>query len=299
MRRGCSTASLCRLDGGVKVSEYFLQVEYWPQKLPNAHRELLQGIIRNISARSDLLGLAIGGSFVSGEMDEYSDLGLKVIADAKEWQAVNEARKQIAASVGPLLATFTAEHIGVPQMLICLYGELPIHVDLHFMVPEQFASRPEDPVILWDRNGMLHAVLSHSKPYSTSVDWQWIEDRFWTWIHYVATRVARGELFETIRFLSLIGEKVLGPIAVEISGGKSHGLRRFEQIAGKYLDPMRSTVVSYNRDEMVQALFNVVDIYRSFRKNHAPGTLRINEKAEEVVIHYLENISRQVAAETA
>jgi len=86
------------------VSEYFLQTEKWPRTLPDSKRVLLQGIVRKLSTRPDLLGLAIGGSFVSDQMDDYSDLDLKVVVDEREWQAVSRARRHIAASVGPLSA---------------------------------------------------------------------------------------------------------------------------------------------------------------------------------------------------
>ena len=275
------------------MTEYFLSADHWPRTLPSAHKELLQGIIEKLSARSDLLGLAIGGSFVSNQMDDYSDLDLKVVADPRKWETVREVRKRIAASVGPLVSAFTAEHVGVPQMLICLYGDMPIHVDLEFMVPEQLASRPEDPVVLWDRDRTLHQILSNSKSCPATVDWQWIEDRFWTWIHYTATRAARGELFEAIRFLSFLLWTVLAPIAVQASGGRPHGLRRFERVAGTYVDKMRSIVASYDKDMVVHALFEIADIYRSFRKDHAPPSLTTNPKAEAVVMRDLEDIFGQ------
>lgn len=272
------------------MTEYFLSEDRWPRTLPGTHRELLHGIIEKLSARSDMLGLAIAGSFLTNQMDDYSDLDLKVVADPGQWETVRETRKRIAASVGPLVSAFTAEHVGVPQMLICMYGDMPIHVDLHFMVPEQLASRPDDPVVLWDRDGTLRQILSSSKSCSATVDWQWIEDRFWTWIHYTAARAARGELFEAIRFLSFLLWTVLAPIATEVSGGRPHGLRRFEQIAGTYLDKMRSTVASYDKDMVVHALFEIVDIYRSFRKDHAPRSLTTNPKAEAVVMRDLDSL---------
>jgi hypothetical protein len=272
------------------MTAYFLSADYWPRTLPCAHKELLQEIIEKLSTRSDLLGLAIAGSFLTNQMDDYSDLDLKVVADPIEWQTVKEARMQIAASVGPLVSAFTAEHVGVPQLLICMYGDMPIHVDLHFMVPEQLASRPDDPVVLWDRDGTLRQILSSSQPCPATVDWQWMEDRFWTWIHYTAARTARGELFEAIRFLSFLLWTVLAPIATEASGEKPHGLRRFEQIAGTYADKMRSTVASYDKDMVVDALFEIADIYKSFRKDHAPQSLTTNPKAEAVVMRDLEKV---------
>jgi hypothetical protein len=280
------------------MTEYFLPADQWPGSLPITHKGLLQGIIEKLSARADLLGLAIGGSFITNQMDDYSDLDLKVVAHPRQWETVREARKQIAASVGPLVSSFTAEHVGVPQMLICLYGETPIHVDLHFMVPEQLASRPDDPVVLWDRDGTLRQVLSSIKSCPATVDWQWIEDRFWTWIHYTAARATRGELFEAIRFLSFLLWTVLAPIATEASGGRPHGLRRFEQIAGTYADQMRSIVASYDKDMVVHALFEIADIYRSLRKDHAPQGLKTNPKAETVVMRDLENVFGQYHRKT-
>ena len=179
-------------------------------------------------------------------------------------------------------------------MLICLYGDMPTHVDSNFMIIGQFTVRSEDPVILWDRNGTLRAALSTSKASPTKLDWQWIEDRFWTWIQYVATKVGRGELFEAIRFLSFLQEKVLGPIAIELSGGKSYGVRHFEQIAATYGGQMRTTVASYDRKEIAKALLGVVEVYKSFRQNRALETLRMDAKTEEVVMRYLWDVLEQV-----
>jgi hypothetical protein len=152
------------------MTEYFLPADQWPRTLPRTHKELLQGIIEKLSAHSDLLGLAIGGSFVLDQMDQFSDLDLKIIANPGEWETVREARKQIAASVGPLVSAFTAEHVGVPQMLICMYGDMLIHVDLHFIVPEQLASRPEDR---WCCGTAMERCIT-SCPAASHVQPRWI-----------------------------------------------------------------------------------------------------------------------------
>jgi hypothetical protein len=274
-------------------------VKHWPKSLPNAHREILIDIIRKLSARPNLVGLAIGGSFVSGQMDDFSDLDLKVVADPKEWDVVNEKRRQIAESIGPLLIAFTGEHIGIPQMLVCLYGEIPIHVDLDFMVPDQLISRSEDPRILWDRNNVLHDALSNGSACPSAVDWQWIEDRFWLWIHYATTKVGRGELFAAIGFLSFIREKVLGPIVLEMAGAKPYGVRHIEMVAARYATLMESTVTTYDRAAIVNAIQQTTNLYQLFRKETSPRTMTINEKAEEVVIRYLANTAEHISRMTA
>jgi hypothetical protein len=53
---------------------------------------------------------------------------------------------------------------------------------------------------------------------------------------------------------------------------------------------MRSLVTSYDKDMAVHALFEFANIYRSFRKDHAPQSLITNPKAEAVVVRYLEDV---------
>ncbi|MER7057532.1 MULTISPECIES: hypothetical protein [unclassified Streptomyces] len=40
-------------------------------------------------------------------------------------------------------------------------------------------------------------------------DLQWIEDRFWIWVHYGATKLGRGELFEVNGFLAAAGRRTV------------------------------------------------------------------------------------------
>ena len=141
------------------MADRFLDPQEWPISLPSAHPQLLLSIIGKLSLRSDLLGLAAGGSFAHGPMDQYSDLDLNVVIHPRQTTAVMGTRRQIAESLGEVLVAYTAEHIGLPQMLVCLYANGPIHVAMNFMAPEELASGPERPVILWDRDGTLEEAL--------------------------------------------------------------------------------------------------------------------------------------------
>src|SRR5256885_4988237 len=60
---------------------------------------------------------------------------------------------------------------------------------------------------------------------------QWIEDRFWVWVHYIAVKIARGELFEAIDALEFVRARVLGPLILSEAGGQPNGVRRVEQTA--------------------------------------------------------------------
>ena len=274
------------------MADRFLDPQQWPISLPVAHRHLLLGIIEKLSLRPDLLGLAAGGSFAHGPMDQYSDLDLKVVVHPRQAIAVMGTRRQIAESLGELLVAYTAEHIGLPQMLVCLYANGPIHAALNFVTPEEFATEPERPVILWDRDGTLEEALAGRQTAISGIDWQWMEDRFWVWTHCALTKVGRGELFSALEYLSLIREKVLGPIVLEISGGRPYSVRRVEQAAAEYVSALQGTVAHYDKREIMAAIQQEVKLYRLLRRAQRP-----RDAAEAAVGAYLAAMQRQTDAE--
>ncbi|HZG26771.1 MAG TPA: hypothetical protein VEZ17_19420, partial [Chitinophagaceae bacterium] len=105
-----------------------------------------------------------------------------------------------ARNFGQLLLAFTGEHVGEPRLLICLYDNPLLHVDIKFVTLEEFGTRVETPVILFDRNSQLKQVINQTTAIFPYPDFQWIEDRFWTWVHYAALKIGRGEYFEAIDF---------------------------------------------------------------------------------------------------
>lgn len=119
-----------------------------------------------------------------------------------------------AARLGPLLAAFTGEHVGEPRLLICLYGPPRVHVDLKFVALDALAERIEDPVLLWDRSGDVRRRLDATPARYPQPDLQWIEDRFWIWVHCAATKLARRELFEALNMIACPRDRVLGPLAL-------------------------------------------------------------------------------------
>ncbi|MFC9944017.1 hypothetical protein [Streptomyces pratensis] len=129
------------------------------------------------------------------------------------------------------VAGFTGEHVGEPRVIITLVGPPLLHVDFKFVRASDFAERTENPEILWDRSGLLSGALAQHPPFTPAFDLQWIEDRFWIWVHYGATKLGRGELFETISFLTYLRETVLDPLAARRVGAIPRGVRHLEAIA--------------------------------------------------------------------
>ncbi len=75
-------------------------------------------------------------------MDEFSDLDLVVLVDSEKYQDVLKDRKEIAKRIGPLLESFTGEHVSEERLLVCLYDPPLLHVDLKFVSLTDAAAFP-------------------------------------------------------------------------------------------------------------------------------------------------------------
>jgi len=74
-----------------------------------------------------------------------------------------------------------------------LYDDPLLHVDLKFITLDEFWERVEHPVVLLDTEQALQNLINATKAEFPMPDYQWIEDRFWTWIHYALLKIGRGE----------------------------------------------------------------------------------------------------------
>jgi predicted nucleotidyltransferase len=191
-------------------------------------------------ARADerLLGVTLGGSAARGTTDRYSDLDFVIACRDEDHATLLAELPRVAGRVGPLLVAFTGEHVGEPRLLIALYGPPPLHVDLKLVARRDLAQRVEDGVVLWERGGAVTDAHAQGPAIWPTPDRQFIEDRFWVWIHYAATKIGRGELFECLDLLALLRSSVFGPLIALRAGVRAQGVRRLEQ-----LDPPVVTAV--------------------------------------------------------
>jgi hypothetical protein len=271
------------------MNERFLDESLWPAGMGEPLRVMLRNIIARLREVPGILGCAAGGSFITGGMDAFSDLDLVLAVDLPEWKRVMESRKTIAQSLGPLLASFTGEHVGEPRLLICLFGPPPVHVDLKFVTLEMLETRVEDPAVLWDRSGAMSDALRNGTARFPEPCIQWIEDRIWAWVHYAAAKIGRGELFEALHGLMFISEHVLGPLALSEAAARPTGVRHIEQAAPAFASRLKSTIARYDARDALRALRAVVELYRGLRDKAAAFTR--GAEAEAAVMDYLETVS--------
>lgn len=220
-------------------------------------------------------------------MDEHSDLDLVVAVEDSLLDAVLADRFEIARSLGPLLTAFTGEHVGAPQLLICFYGPPILHVDLKFTTPAGAARRVDENRVLFDRDDRLARALASEMPVYPQPDLQWIEDRIWGWVHYLGTKIARGELFEAIDGLGYIRARVLGPLILAERGAQPNGVRRIEAVAPDAVDELRATLPAHDAASCRRALDATIASYRAIRDRRACTSLERRADAERESIAFL------------
>jgi len=240
---------------------------------------------------SRIVGIALGGSYIQKEtMDEFSGIDFVISVRDEDWDAVLADRISIAERLGTLLACFTGDHIQRPNQLICLYEEPLMHVDLGFMPLSHVGHRYDNPVVMFEKESVMSEIY-RQQPVSTQVpDLQWFEDRFWVWVHFIATRIGRGDLFDAIDSLSFLRLNVLGPLISMKNGRQAHGVRHLEHESPRDARMLIDTVAAYDAKSCVRALKAATDMYISLRGVNIGATF-LREKAERAALAYLKHVS--------
>jgi hypothetical protein len=261
---------------------------------PPHARPLAEAVIAATRADPRIVGLTVGGSAATGTMDEFSDLDFVVVCRDEHQASLLREAPAFAADLGPLLACFTGEHVGEPRLLITLYGPPPVHVDLKFVSDRDLDQRVEDGLVLWQRDGALDAALRRAAALWPQPDPQWIEDRFWVWIHYGAAKLGRGELFECLDMLAAVRAMVLGPLIAQARGHRAAGARRLEQIAPDLVPALEATVGDHTPHGCAAALRATADLYRQLRGD--ASALARHSSAEASSLDYLAQMEARLPA---
>lgn len=276
------------------MTQILLPESRWPA-MPEPHRSQLRSVLARVRRLESLVGLLGAGSFVTNRLDEYSDLDLVVVTSPSAWPGILEERYELAAEMGPLLAAFTGEHVGEPRLLVCLFGPPLVHVDLKFVTPDQLAVRVEDPVVLWARDDAVARGLAAGQAHYPHPDLQWIEDRFWVWVHYAAGKIARGELFEAVDFTAFLRGRVLGPLLLADAGAAPNGVRWIESAAPAAAQELVDTVAAYDARDAVRAMRAAIAHYRALRERDARSLVR-RSGAESAALAYLDQVAAVVGS---
>ncbi len=205
------------------------------------HKQFISNTIDVFSKDKRIVGILAGGSLITGDMDEFSDIDFVIVSTNENYDEIMAERFDIVRSLGNVIAVFTGEHVGEPRLLVCLYEQNTLHVDFKFVKLDDVHKRIEDPVVLWQQGNLVDEQMKKSSAHFPTPEIQWIEDRFWIWIHYVALKIGRGELFETIDFISFLRQSAIGPLVLMKGGHLPRGVRKLEFDAEEHLERLKQT----------------------------------------------------------
>jgi len=241
----------------------------------------------------NVIGLAVAGSWLTNEMDEFSDLDLILVTKEKV-SGDKAAMLTYAKKLGDLLSGFTGEHVGEPRVLICLYDNPLLHVDIKFLTPDEFHARIETPILLLDKSQQLKNHLKNSPAKFLYPDLQWIEDRFWTWVHYMLAKIGRGEYFEAHDAFGLLRMYIFGPLLYMKNGSLPRGVRKVEtELAAEDLKDLKRTLPVYERRSLLDSLRNSVSLYCKLRIVLFDVKVQLQQKAEQRVMLYFDEIENR------
>ncbi|OAN11591.1 oxalate:formate antiporter [Photobacterium jeanii] len=254
-----------------------------PTTLPHTHQQLLEQILSVFTQDSRIVGIGASGSFASNTMDKYSDLDLVIAVEPAHFQEVMNQRFDLIDKVEGKVAAFTGEHVGEPRLVIAMFAPDAIHVDFKFVALPDAAVRVDDTQVLWERENRLTQVFAGATPQYPQPEPQWIEDRFWIWTHYAATKIARGEYFEALEFISFLRFIVLSPLALKQQGMTPSGVRKVESRLPEFTKALKKTVAQPERDSLIAAFEQCISLYLELRENEI---VEINHQAQQLCVDY-------------
>ncbi|MGI8779962.1 MAG: oxalate:formate antiporter [Solirubrobacteraceae bacterium] len=161
-------------------------------------------------------------------------------------------------------------------------------MDIKVIALRDLAHRVEDAHVLWERDGAVRDATAATTAVWPAPDGQWIEDRFWVWVHYGATKIGRGELFECLELLTLLRSAALGPLIAREHAQRPQGVRRIERYAPELVDALAAAVRDHSRAGCTAALRTAADLYRELRARAADAGLKPRADAERAALAFLD-----------
>jgi Nucleotidyltransferase domain. len=262
--------------------------------IPIEHQNFITKAVDTLKQDVRIAGIALGGSYITSNLDEFSDLDFVIAVYPEYIQQIMSERIQIAEKLGNLLSVFTGEHVGEPRLIVCLYDSPLIHVDYKFVSLDDAGKRVEDPVILYQKDDALTKAFSQEVAAFPMPNLQWIEDRFWVWVHYIAGKIGRQEIFEVMESISFIRQNVIAPLILIKNGKLPRGVRRIETDAPDDMPNLLETVAVHDTKSCLNALKVEAQLYIQLREPYLDETLILRHEAEKRALEYLEKIHAEI-----
>jgi predicted nucleotidyltransferase len=265
----------------------------WPE-----HRRLLDRAVARFHKDARVPGLLLGGSFVSGNPDFYSDLDLYIVVDDRYFLDVLAEKKPAASAAGRVLTGFVSDHLGPggDEMYIAVYDG-PVEIDFNYLRRStlkpswKMASR----FILKDADGSVGEVIRSSAgltpPPPSREALEVLHNKFWSWCWYVFGKIARGELWEALGGVHDIRERALVPLLEWDAGRPSEGAPRLEsRVSDQSLARLAATVSPPDAAALYRALTVEIEMFRELQARVYPRyQVTVDDRGSRDIQHAIES----------
>jgi len=241
------------------------------------------------------IGIAVGGSYMDGHLDEYSDLDIHlVVEEAFENLKFEEKQALLATLFLPLCCYSNGND---DRVMVCLYDFNPIilHVDWKWQTLKEFEIRVENPKVLFERDYLLSSIMERTDFSYPLPDIHNIEPRFWSWMHYVLSKIGRGELLEANDYLSEVRSCCIGPLILYKNGMSPRRMRHAESLPeSEWMLLSESILTEFSLEACFNATTGMIKLYQYLREGYIGEDFQPLFEAESACLRYVVYISRKI-----
>jgi hypothetical protein len=253
----------------------------------NAYDDIIARCTAIFSQDQRLAGFSAGGSWGKPHFDQFSDLDIVVAVYDADFDAIMSEREQVLPILGELLSWH--EHHADKRIFVALYDAPPLllHVDFKWVRLSDYAQRVENPTVIWERAGELSHIIATTPFHFPFLSLQSIENAIWTWLHYVLSKLGRGEIMEAAVYLAELQLYSIAPLMLHKNGRTPQRCRRVEALPPDDYAALRAAYPNPNFNDCLQSVHAFLAAYTQLRHDLATPDFRPNPKAEAALRRYL------------
>jgi hypothetical protein len=251
------------------------------------HLNLVKKAESLIRTDNRFIGMALGGSWINKQLDEFSDLDIYLIMSDHAVLSIDE-KKEILCQYGELLCFYNNANDDNVTVSLFKIEEQLLHVDCKWIYLSGLRKRVENPDIIFEKDGLLSKYMRDfpNEGYEQP-NLELSEMRFWTWMHYIFSKIGRGEIIEACSYLCEVRIYCLGPMILYKNKMTARRLRHAEQLPTEELLELKTTFPAECRAESCfNAAMNTIALYSKTRDALASADFKTNFCAEKACLEY-------------
>ena len=235
---------------------------------------LVERLVEVCSLDQRVVAVFEGGSRARGEADEHSDIDASVIVADDAYAGILAAK---AAFVGSITDALFVEDFGIEHMAFVI-THAGLELELHFFRLDDLDAIHAGPyrVLLDSRDILQGRTFPPESPDEAARMRRLREVLMWFWhdLGHFTTAVARGQLWWASGQLEQLRNACINLVRLE-QGGEAEDEPSWKldvELATAVLEPLRSTFVPIERDDLLRAGRDVLAFFRA----HGPEVAHAN-----------------------